>query len=201
MTGAVALVYAFAMAQQALFVVVAYSVAIAAGAVVQDVAIGGPPLVRLRVRKVVVGFGPLPSGWVNTSGASRGEMSLGRRLAIRLVPWVILLLVAVACLGPGNALRSFGVGFQQIVLVVDPRPLVAAFFELANVAPVHVTFGLLLTKLVAVNLLPFSPLAGGAVLDECARRERPRWWLALSLVFVFVWIVGRFAWAVLAVVF
>ena len=200
MVGTVALIYALAMAQQLLFVAIAYPLAVGVGAGVKEIAIGAPAVVRVRRKRLTIAFGPLPSSWVEMSGAGRGELSLARRLAVRLGPWCVALGVAIACLGPMAALRSFGAGFHQVVLVADPRPLVAAFFTLARTAPLHITFGVLLTKVVALNLLPCAGLAGGAVLDEVVWREPPRWWLGVSLAVLLIWILGRFAWAIASVV-
>src|SRR5689334_9297631 len=134
-----AIVYGAIVAQMIVFVACSWPLAAALGARVTDVAIGSPGLVRLRAGGVVVRIGPVPGASLGFAGRGndcgddpRGwrRLSLARRLAIVLGPWLGSIAIAVALLG-GRALTSIAHGFVQVLYPLDPTPLVRRFAELA----------------------------------------------------------------------
>ena len=205
------LLYALAMVQQVAFVALAAGLTETLGGRVVELAVGSPRLFALRRRGIAMSFGPIPASSVSALGRATFEdgprtwsvLPLARRLVIVLGPWAALAILAAACLGPAHAARSIAHGFSQVALVLDPTPLMRSFFALARTAPLHVTFGVLLAKMVAFNLLPLATLAGGEAIDELVstvrRRRFPTWWTILSLV-VALWLVLRFAWAIAHVI-
>ena len=161
-----------------------------------EAAFGTPALIKRRVGTTTVSIGPIPTGSVTILGRMADEpvsdprdwrtLGLGRRLAILFAPWLLVVAIAIGCLGPRHAAASFAHGVTQLLLVLDLTPLVRRFLALAAVNPVWVTLGLLFAKSAALNLLPVPGLAGGGLLLELLPRRRPGWMLAGSLVMLYV---------------
>jgi hypothetical protein len=82
---------------------------------------------------------------------------------------------------------------------------VRRFLALAASAPPSVVVGILLAKLVVLNLLPFGSFAGGqivTVLASAGKRETPKavqLWLIASMAFSLFYVSGRFAYAFIRV--
>ncbi|MEO7731965.1 MAG: hypothetical protein ABIY55_13405 [Kofleriaceae bacterium] len=170
-----------------------------------EAAFGMPALIKRRVGTTTVSIGPIPTGSVTILGRMGDEpasdprdwrhLKLGKRLAILCVPWLLVIAIAMGCLGPRHAASSFAHGVTQLLLVLDLTPLVRRFFALAAVNPVSVTLGLLFAKSVALNLLPVPGLAGGGLILELVPGRRPGWMLAGSL--VMLWVTVRLVYALI----
>lgn len=176
--------------------------------------LGSPSLVPIRSASPRIRLGPVPVGIVHMLGAGEpaeveiGErdwrgLGLARQLIVIVGPWLALGAAAIVLLGPTHAARSFRSAMDQLVFTPDPTPLVRRFFAVAAAAPPPVTVGIVLAKLVVLNLLPFGTLAGGKVVSVivgAGRREPPKAvqiWLLLTAVFVLLYFGGRFAYAFL----
>ena len=180
----------------ALFTGTTWWLVTALGGHATEAAFGTPALIKRRVGATTVSLGPIPTGSVTILGRMGDQpandprdwrhLGLGTRLAILFVPWLLVIAIAIGCLGPHHAATSFAHGVAQLLLVLDLTPLVRRFFALAAVNPVQVTIGLLFAKSVALNLLPVPGLAGGGLILELMRRPRPGWMLAGTLVMLYV---------------
>jgi hypothetical protein len=174
--------------------------------------LGSPAMIPVRRAAPRIRMGPVPVGGVHMLGAGEpaeveiGEhdwrgLGLARQLIVIVGPWLALGAAVIALLGPTHAARSFGSAIDQLVFTLDPTPLVRRFFALAAAAPLRVTVGVVLAKLVVLNLLPLGTLGGGKVVGAIAgagRREPPKavqLWLALTAVFVLLYFGARFAYA------
>lgn len=181
----------------------------------------GPPIVRFSVASIpwAVGAIPLPGSYVQLVPSERPvendpdrsqlhDLPRPKRLAIVLVPWLLVVLVCVLLLGPELAIGSLLRGLRQsfegaIYPVAVGSSLVARLVELGSTEPWHRFGALVTTKLVAFNLLPIPSLAGGVFFWELVRPERsvtrPRWlamlgtaslglgvgWMAAVVVYLF----------------
>jgi membrane-associated protease RseP (regulator of RpoE activity) len=168
----------------------------AAGGRATAVNFGSPGLIRWRSGETTVKVGPWPVGSVEIFGRLADEpatdprdwrnLSVARRLAVCIVPWLLVFAIAVACLGPGRAGTSFVHGVYQLLFVLDLTPPVRRLFALMTSAPIHVGLGLVLAKSTALNALPFPGLAGGGVIMELVGKPRLPWMLFGTLVMLFV---------------
>jgi hypothetical protein len=210
---AFAIIYALLLAHTVAFVALSVGLARVAGARIDAIAIGTPPLVRVKTARRVVQLGPFPSGSVELHGRAAVDddgapggwkrLGLARRLLVILGPWLLLMIVAVALLGPAHALRSFVHAFDQVLFTVDVTPLVRRFLDLVATAPITTTAGIVLAKMVAVNLLPAVGFAGANTIVELLGPRVPRWFATYGVIALFVvtlWVLPRFGWAVIQVV-
>jgi hypothetical protein len=204
-------IYLVLFAVSALFVALTVALLRLVGGRASKIELGSPPVLPLRRAEPSLRLGPLPLGAVDIAGAGepadapfveRDWRGLGRapRLLVIFGPWLALAALAVALLGPAHAARSFGSALDQLLFTLDPTPLVRRFFALAAAAPLGVTAGILLAKLVVLNLLPFGSLAGDrGIILILGRRDLSRaaqTWIVLSMSFVMLYIGGRFAYAI-----
>ena len=202
-----AIVYAALVAAMIVFAATSWALARLVGARVTSIALGAPS-VTIRRREPAIRLGLIPNGAVELYGRapdtddsdprSWKRLGLGRRLLVLAGPWLITLGVAAACLGPARALRSFGRGVEQLLLVVDLAPLVRAFVDWIAAAPLAAVAGVVFAKLTAANTV----FVLGGVLQELASPRWPGWLRAYQLasfLFVFLWIGGRLAWALIRV--
>lgn len=91
--------------------------------------------------------------------------SLGFVLVLVFVPWVVPLALTVPLLGADRALEEFVTGLKAFLAPIDLGQRVAAFAREGAAAPFGVTVGIVITKMVAMNLLPLPMFAGGAPLQ------------------------------------
>lgn len=202
-------IYAAALGQATLFVASTWTLATAVGAHVTEVQLGFPRLLRLRRPNVVLRAGPVPLsascdllGRVEDVDDPRSwwRLELPRRLLVMLGPWLATFAVAVACLGPARAGRSFGHAAEQLLWTVDLTPLVRRFVALVGQAPFAITLGVVCAKTTFMNLLPLPSLAGGQALSELRGRPAHPAWAIGSMLAVLVWFGGRIAYAVVRTV-
>ncbi|AKF82775.1 hypothetical protein MFUL124B02_30305 [Myxococcus fulvus 124B02] len=101
-----------------------------------------------------------------------------------LLPWAVLVGVAMACLGPGEGLRHFLSGFAlpfQLSLLPER---IERFVTLLRDGELLRAWGLLSAKVAAANLLPLPVLAGGSLVMLPWRNQRERvpvWAASLNL--------------------
>ena len=123
-------------------------------------------------------------------------LSRAKRVAIVLAPWIVVLVVAIACIGVEPALRSFVRGFPQLLLTLDLTPYVRELIAITEGAPVVAT-GILLAKLAAMNLMPFGGMAGGMLISQLAApagSDVPAGvtkYMMITLLGWLVWTLGR----------
>lgn len=201
------LIYGLAVAQMLIFVGVTYALARAFGLAPRVIAFGMPAVVRVRRAVPEIRVGPLPSASVELAGADvvdgkrvlYRDLSRAKRVAIVLAPWIVVLGIAIACIGVEPALRSFVRGFGQFLWTADLTPHARRLIAIVQEAPVMAT-GILMAKLAAMNLLPFGGLAGGmliAQLSAPAGREVPgvvTKYMVITLLAWMLWTLGRFSW-------
>lgn len=201
----VMLLYAIVLVIQVVFLALSYVFVEGFGGRVLELNMGSIKLFSFRLRGVTVVVGPLPTASVTMLGHGEGErdadrswfrMSRGTRVLVRVGPWLVMLLVAMACLGPEPALRSFARGFSQLLFVVDLTPLTRELLAIIEHAPLYIPFGIVLTKMVAMSFLPIAGAAGGAAIDELRGKPAPAAWMAISMLGALVWIGGRVVWAI-----
>jgi hypothetical protein len=207
------LVYLALLVHAMVFVLSTWAITAALGGRAKGVHLGAPRVFRFNLAGSDIELGLLPiAASVTLLGRGPADtydgpgsfrrLGLPRRLTILLAPWILTLLVAVLCLGPARAFTSFANAFHQVLFVLDTTPLVRGFLRVLRAEPWPIVVGVLCAKLTAMNLLPLSALAGGAALHEIAitlrppakpEDEAPRApWLILSMLFVFLFIGGRF---------
>jgi hypothetical protein len=211
------LVYLTVLGVSIVFVATTAALLTAVGGRAQRIDLGTPPVIPLRRVEPAVRLGPVPLGVVEIAGAGEPAdaplverdwraLGIGRRLLVIVGPWLVMAGLALALLGPSGAARSFGSAIGQLIFTLDPTPLVRRFFALAAAAPPRVTAGVLLAKIVVLNLLPFGSLAGGQIvrlLWSAGRGELSRGgqiWLVLTTAFVMLYLGGRFAYAIVRAV-
>jgi membrane-associated protease RseP (regulator of RpoE activity) len=208
------LFYLALLAHALVFILSTWAITAALGGRAKAVHLGAPRVFRFKLAGSDIDLGLLPIvASVTLLGRGRADtyagpgsfrrLGLARRLTILLGPWVLTLLVAVVCLGPARAFASFANAFHQVLFVLDTTPLVRGFLRVLRAEPWPSVVGVLCAKLTAMNLLPLAALAGGAALHEIAvtlkppakpEDEGPRApWLIVSMLFVFLFIGGRFA--------
>jgi len=210
-----AIFYAIGFAQIALFAVLAVAFARMFRAQVETVDIGTPKLLTLRRAHPRISVGAFPAASVGIAGMANlrdddpddawHRLSLGARLVVILGPWAVLAGLAATLIGPARAMHSIGHGIYQLLFVLDLAPLVTRALQLLRDGSLVTTAGVLLAKLVAMNLLPLGAFGGAAVVRELLwRPERgvPRWferWIWISLLFALVWLGLRPLWAIVTV--
>jgi hypothetical protein len=180
----------------ALFTGITWALLVGLGGHATEAAFGTPALFKWRVGETTVSVGPIPTGAVAILGRMADapatdprdwrHLGLGRRLAVLLTPWLIVLAIAMACVGPRHAITSFAHGVHQLLFVFDLTPLVRRFLALAATQPAEVTVGLLFAKSLALNLLPVPGLAGGGVILEILNTRRTAWMTIGMLVMLYV---------------
>ena len=115
------------------------------------------------------------------SGRPFEELSRVEQALMHASGCVVLLLVSLSILGPADALRSVWHGFAQTFLgALNPVTIGAVQIRetlaLAHDGDWYAAFGILATKVTAVNLLPIPPLSGAHVLKSLVGpRGYPRW--------------------------
>jgi hypothetical protein len=212
------LAYLLMTFQAALFVASTLVLMRAVGGRARAAQIGAGRVARFKIAGTQVDLGLIPGlssvtligrapDDTDDSPGSWRRLGLARRLIILLGPWVVTLSIAVLCLSPARALTSFMRAVPQILFVLDTTPLVRGFLRVMASDPVYVVLGVLCAKLTAMNLLPLPSLAGGAALQEIAAALRPATktekpatrgvWTVVGVLFVFFYIVGRFAWGLI----
>ena len=203
----VLVLYAAAVCQMALFAACCWVLATVAGAHVTEVQLGTPPLLRVRRPNVVLRFGPVPLtascdllGRVEPVDDPRSwwRLPLARRLLVIVGPWLAAGAVAVACLGPARAARSFVHAAPQLLWTLDLTALVRRFVALVGTAPFAITLGVVLAKATFVNLMPIATCAGGQTIGELRGRAPGAASLVVGMLFM-LWVAGRLAYAVVRV--
>jgi hypothetical protein len=101
------------MATQLLFVLLAVGATRIAGAQIREITLGMPGLLPFSVGSMRIKVGPLPSAAVDMVDFEK--LSLSKQLVIRLGPWIVQLAIAMALLGPGDAMRSFANAFGEVL--------------------------------------------------------------------------------------
>jgi hypothetical protein len=197
-----------------LFVLPAWALLAAAGGRARRVSIGLVRVAGFPVAGVKVELGLLPiTSFVDVVGMAPTDhddepgswrtLSLLRRIAVLVAPWLLILVVAVLCLGPGRALTSAARAPSQLLLVLDTTPLIRGFFRVLAAEPFTVALGVLCAKSAPFNLLPFGSLAGGRVVQEIAGALRPAkaegdakpsafWFVTQAILTLYV--AGRLLW-------
>lgn len=212
------LLYLAMLVQGSLFVLSTWAIAAALGGRATAANLGAPRVTRFKLagNEIAIGLLPVlasvtllgrgPADTYDGPGSFR-RLGLAKRLTILLGPWVLTLLIAVLCLGPARAFASFANAFPQVLFVLDPTPLVRGFLRVLSAEPWSTAIGVLCAKLTAINLLPLAGLAGGAAIEEIAATFRPpvkpgdeaprALWPVLSMLFVALFIGGRFAYGLI----
>lgn len=97
---------------------------------------------------------------------------LSLRLVINFAPWIAAMGLALLIIGPARAAEEAASGwsafFDPFALGARTQAWVHGFVQW----PFHLAVGALAAKLVAVNLLPLPPMAGGQPLLWIVRRYR-----------------------------
>jgi membrane-associated protease RseP (regulator of RpoE activity) len=197
------------------FLASSWIIGVRAGARVRVVSLGTPTVKRFERGDTKIMLGLLPIlAYVSFAGlnpldedSGPGDwrrLPLARRVLILLVPWIATFVIAVLCVGPARAARSGAHAVVQLAVVLDTTPLVRGFLHLLATEPLAVVAGVVAAKMTAFNLLPLPSLAGGRALGELvaaatrapgATKDPPKpLWALLSMLVVFVWCFGRFAW-------
>jgi hypothetical protein len=194
-------------------VTVCWSLLVALGGRATAVAFGTPRLIAWRRGDTEISFGPFPNGGVSILGCLQDgpisdprdwrNLTLTRRLLVLVLPWLLGLMIAVACLGPGRALTSVIHGLYQLVLVLDLTPLVRRMLAIVAVSPLHVTAGVMFAKAAAVDLVPLFGFEAGGWLREISSSTRSRGlprgrWMLLG-VLAGLFILGRVVYALVRV--
>jgi len=181
-----------------------------AGARVEVVRLGFSKLAQVKIRGVEVHVGPIPGGSVELAGFAGAEYDapdswwrLGRiaRVLVMVVPWLVIALIAIACLGIERAQRSFIHAFGQLLVELDTTPLVHGFLDVARQESSAVVVGVVSAKFLAINLLPLP----GSVLRNIVRELRippgvpppkpqPQVLALIVGVLLFLHIAGRLLW-------
>jgi membrane-associated protease RseP (regulator of RpoE activity) len=198
-----------------LFVASAWGLLVAGGGRARGISVGLLRVVHFQAGGMKVRLGLLPlTAYVDVAGMSPTDddedagswrtLPLSRRLLVTVLPWLLVLGVAVLCLGPGRALTSAARAPSQLLLVLDVTPLVRGFLHVLSTEPFAVVLGVLCAKSAIFNLLPIGSLAGARVIVEVATALRPAkqrvdkpssFWI-LTFVALVLWLWGRFAWGV-----
>lgn len=106
-----------------------------------------------------------------------------------LLPWVLLIGVAVACLGAGEGLSQFLAGFTVPFQYSLLPGRIDRFVALLREGELLRAWGLASAKVAAINLLPMPILAGGSLLALPWRHRRsqlPVWAASLNFVTLLV---------------
>jgi|GEM_PF-2440901 len=109
--------------------------------------------------------------------------------AIILLPWILLVVVAMACLGAGEGLSQFLAGFTVPFQYGRLPGRIDRFVALLREGELLRAWGLASAKVAAINLLPMPILAGGSLLALPWRHRRsqlPVWAAGLNFVTLLV---------------
>ena len=172
----------------------------------------GPVLLSGRLGGIVWSFRPiaLASAVGFTEAAEDAppknrlqQLSLPMHAAVILLPWVIQVAIAMACLGTSEGLHQFvhGVTLPFELSALPGR--VERFLAVLREGDLLRAWGLMSAKMAALNLLPLPMLAGGQVLLLPWRNAYPVWaglLNLLSLLAVLPW-AGYVVYLVLTTIF
>ncbi|WP_426753615.1 hypothetical protein [Myxococcus sp. Y35] len=172
-------------AVNALWALAQAAVASTLGARPVSVVLGfGPTLLSGRLGGILWAFRPLALGSsVGFDDPVDGAQSRSRLLqlspplhaAVILLPWAVQVGIAMACLGPTEALHQFLSGFAVPFQPALLPGRVERFLALLQHGELLTAWGLMSAKLAALNLLPLPALAGGAFLLLPWRKGYPVW--------------------------
>ena len=95
--------------------------------------------------------------------------------AVILLPWVVQVAIAMACLGAAEGFRQFLHGFALPFEISALPGRIERFVELLRNGEMLRAWGLISAKLAAINLLPMPSLAGGQFLLLRWRERFPVW--------------------------
>ena len=149
----------------------------------------GPTVMRFRIGHTRLHVGSLPLGnyvryapseddflegvdpealaeSIRTAEEDFGRLHPLSRASICLGGWVVLVLLAFALIGPQAAITEVGSGFVQLLQgTISPlgkaQELFMGFFSAYESRSIGIVVGIIATKIVAFNMLPLPPLAGG----------------------------------------
>lgn len=110
-------------------------------------------------------------------------------MATILLPWALLVGVAMACLGAGEGVRQFLTGFTVPFQYSRLPGRIDGFVALLRDGELLRAWGLVSAKVAAINLLPMPILAGGSLLALPWRHQRSRlpvWAAGLNFVTLLV---------------
>jgi hypothetical protein len=183
-------------AVMALFTVVSSGLATLFGAQIKAVHFGWPRVFNLGVWRI--GLIPITSSLelpgradLDDADAAWFRLSLGRRLAIALLPWPAYALPALLLLGPDHATSSIAHAWRQLFVTLDTTPLFRQLFVFIRNAPAPAIFGVVFAKCFVAN----SPIFVQNLLHEL--RVKRAWWLTLLM----LWVGGRLAWGLIRAAF
>ncbi|MCP3169695.1 site-2 protease family protein [Myxococcus qinghaiensis] len=117
--------------------------------------------------------------------------------AIILLPWALIMMVAMACLGAGEGLNQFLTGFTIPFQFSRLPGRIDRLVTLLRDGELLGAWGVVSAKVAAINMLPMPFLAGGSLLALPWRHQRSRlpvWAASLN----FVTLVVMLPWAVYA---
>ncbi|NTX12060.1 hypothetical protein HUA76_14770 [Myxococcus sp. CA056] len=113
------------------------------------------------------------------------QLPLVLHAATIILPWALLVVVAMACLGAGEGLSQFLTGFTVPFQYSRLPDRIERFVALLRHGELLQAWGLASAKVAAINLLPMPILAGGSLLALPWRKQRERlpvWAAGLNLV-------------------
>ncbi|MGE3809669.1 MAG: hypothetical protein AB7K24_33810 [Gemmataceae bacterium] len=105
----------------------------------------------------------------STAGIDSDDAAPVAHVLIPTAGCLLLIGLAMACLGPAEGLATFLRGFQQVVLLIcfpfsTGKELIARIYEVAATSPYLQALGIFAAKFAALNLFPSPVLNGGAIL-------------------------------------
>lgn len=166
----------------------------------------GKPLATLRLGTTLVKLGWIPGGFSTKYDVDEfARRPLPLRVALILIPPLLILATGFALLGPDRGWHQLLTGFRQYFEgPLHPQavggPLVAKLDALYRSSPLD-ALGVLAMKLAALALLPFGPTAGMAVMEFIPRHRRenrgPQMFLIAGTLLV---LLCNLVWAALLVI-
>lgn len=126
--------------------------------------------------RLELGLFPWPCGFVQFFSDESGDATAAfsnlhplRQLLISIAGCVVVLMLALICLGPSRGALSLWRGFDQIVRgglhpETVPAALIRAFVAVISVSSIPTVLGIVAAKQTAFNLLPVPPLNGGQII-------------------------------------
>jgi hypothetical protein len=169
----------------------------------------GPKMFRVAIAKTPfeLGWIPLPTSYVAFEPV--GEESKGRthfdelprirRALVLVVPWLVILAICTAILGPELALGSSARGLYQfftggISPTGEGRALARRLIELVASEPWYAAGARIATKIVAFNFIPLPGLVGLKLPFELVRggamKEIPAWLTAIGMLVISALVVS-----------
>ncbi|QSQ24568.1 hypothetical protein JY651_06350 [Pyxidicoccus parkwayensis] len=103
------------------------------------------------------------------------QLSLPMHAAVILVPWMLQVAIAMACLGATEGLHQFLHGFTLPFELSALPGRIERFIGLLRNGDMLRAWGLISAKIAAINLLPLPFLAGGQFLLLPWRERFPVW--------------------------